>query len=234
MVASRARKGILFSPPLVRAIRAGNKTVTRRMVPAPPTGAAYLLNAEGTALLCYALGTLDKNGQPTPSTVWVPPIPTSADHRRRTVYAAGDVLYLKEAWSIPRAAHHWTQVKPEQVRYSSTEAIPSDYARKHARFMPRSFARTFICVESLVLERTHDITDDEAIREGMTPWTKDGALWKYAPPDLEGTGPLWPWVECPRSARDAFIRYWCGLHGEASWRANPQVQCIRFRVVSDG
>lgn len=146
---------IVFSPPSVRAIRDGTKDVTRRVVdPQPPAGCLYELNGAGTHALCRA----DDGRGAHARSVWVPPTPTSVDHRLPCPYSVGDRLRVLEAWATsPDGA----------VLYSSTDTIPWGLVRHHARAMPPELARTFLEVVSVRVERLHAIDDRDAVREGM-------------------------------------------------------------------
>ena len=46
--------------------------------------------------------------------------------------------------------------------------------------MPKKIARIFLEVIDVRAERLQDITEDEAIKEGIRAYTKDGEVFKYA------------------------------------------------------
>ena len=91
-------------------------------------------------------------------------------------------------------------------------------------------------IVSIRVERLHDITEEDAIREGLAKITKDGGRnWKYGIPDkdgLPGTDDIgWPWIEWEISARDAFKKLWVKINGDDSWKDNPWVWRIEFTVL---
>ena len=116
-----AEHGILFSPPMVRALLADAKTVTRRL--------------------------------------------------EAPVARPGDLLWVKEAWAIADAATEaWRRTPAADVVYGSTDAVPAGWRRRHARFMPKAYARLWLLVEDVRAERLHAIDDADAVREGvLTP-----------------------------------------------------------------
>ncbi len=218
---------LLFSAPMVRAILAGKKTVTRRPVTWRP-GAFTPPQTEPT----------DHPGAPT----WEPLSRHIVQHTHsdgsvcggsicgapviRCPALAGDRLWVRETWTTgyPGTA--------DPYLYRATYEGGFDHRWTPAIHMPRKASRITLDVIDVRVERLHRIDDEEAAREGIRGWSKDGALWKYAPADAEGDGPCWPWVDCPRSAREAFKRLWCEINGESSWAENPWVWRIEFRRAS--
>lgn len=146
-------KGISFGLLLAARVHDGTKTMTRRIIPAE---------------------TLSK---------W-------ADYdidRYLTVvcrYQPGDLLYVREPW----VAHiDYDKLKPSLIsegadieflsdRYEgynlgdSKFCLPDLYRGgryRQARFMPAKFARTFIRITDVRVERLMDITPDDCIAEGI-------------------------------------------------------------------
>ena len=223
---------LMFSAPMVRAILAGKKTVTRRPVtwrpkafPAPQT--------EPT----------DHPGAPT----YEPCGRTTVVHRHqdgttcgapvlRCPALAGDRLWVRETFAaeVPGCEHQGGYSYRADHRDPRGDGPANPMTWTPAIHMPRAASRITLEVVDVRVERLHRIDDEEAAREGIRGWSKDGALWKYAPADAEGDGPCWPWVDCPRSAREAFERLWCEINGEPSWAANPWVWRIEFRRIGGG
>lgn len=157
-----AEHGILFSPPMVRALLADAKTVTRRL--------------EAPAA------------------------------------RPGDLLWVKEAWAIADAATEaWRRTPAADVVYGSTDAVPAGWRRRHARFMPKAYARLWLLVGDVREERLHAIDDADAVREGVLTLPGEGA---------------------PRAR---FAALWDSLHAaDAPWATNPTVFRIAFRRVASG
>jgi hypothetical protein len=118
-------------------------------------------------------------------------------------------------------------------------SAPDPYASWHKRpsiHLPRRRSRITLEVTSIRVERLQAITEADARAEGIHGWSKDRALYKWAPADHEGDGPCWPWVDCPKTAQEAYVRLWDEINGaRAPWASNPWVWVVEFkRLVSGG
>lgn len=146
-------------------------------------------------------------------------------------YGVGQVLWVRETWR-PDASHD-----PEDTLYRADKSDEWERIVGHAvRWrspisMPRNRSRITLRVTSRRVERVQAITEADAIAEGIRAWTKDGALYKYAPADAEGDGPCWPWVDCPRTAVAAFERLWREINGDATWDSSAWVWAVGFERV---
>lgn len=90
---------------------------------------------------------------------------------------------------------------------------------KPSIFMPRALSRITLEVTAIRLERLQDISEDDAIAEGVT---RVCAEYYTVPGVLEVPYP---------SARLAFAWLWQHIHGPGSWERNPQVWVITFKRV---
>jgi hypothetical protein len=203
---------ILFSAPMVRALLAGTKTQTRRLVkPQPPFGCRYLINGANNAALCQSLDN---------PAVWVPITPSSVDHRLPCPYGQpGDRLWVKETH---RFGIGWDKSKPTQIppaasiRYEADGALRGDIQKIEAGkarpslFMRQAFSRLTLNIAEIRLERLQAITEADARAEGVTP------------------------PSCPQvgTARDAYRVLWELLNGPGSWALNPYVWVLTFRRVT--
>lgn len=124
----------------------------------------------------------------------------------------GDVLWVREAWAIADAATEaWRTTPVADVVYSSTAEVPEGWRRRHARFMPKRYARIWLLVEDVREEPLHAIDDADATREGVL--TLDGAAGATTP-------------------RERFAALWDSINGDtAPWASNPRVHRIAFRRV---
>lgn len=101
--------------------------------------------------------------------------------------------------------------------------------------MPRWASRITLEVTGIRVERLQDISEEDAIAEGLSGITKDGKLIKYGIPDQDGlpgtdnTG--WPWRDWQKDPRDAYRRLWESINGRGSWDANPWVWVVEFKRV---
>ena len=218
-----SERPILFSAPMVRALLAGTKTVTRRLfkprhdyfiedrrpffepyvyavpesVPVPcPYGEAgdRLWVKETHAFKCldpleYLYGPLKSlglrkygGGEPEPG----------CNLRVRSTDAM--VVYLAHPTSYMDLPN-W----PGYSTYRSD--TPTKW--RPSIFMPRWASRLTLDVVSVRVERLHEITEEDAAREGVEP-----LLGEY---------------------RLGFEEIWKDINGLESWRANPLVWRVEFK-----
>lgn len=197
---------ILFSAPMVKAILAGTKTVTRRICKVP---AGYVMDErdDGSPWPWYSADVVDD-----PDDAWLP-CPYGA---------AGSRLWVKETWGL-HTYHDETDWERGSVRSRTEDEIRQQYRLAYRAdwgplqegcfwrpsiFMMRWASRITLDVVSVRVERLHEITEEEARAEGVTrPYTD----WTY---------------------RDAFRALWSEINGAESWDANPFVWVISFRRVA--
>lgn len=203
-------RGILFSAPMVLALLAGTKTQTRR--------ALNFQRLSGSHDVAQVISTPDS---------------LAAFVRTCCPYGVpGDRLAVREAWRTGVVFDH----EPPRnipdcapVRYEATEDAlqpgQGQWGRyRHARFMPRWASRILLEVTEVRVERLQDISEEDAIAEGVTrvhrQW--DTSVWTHAP----GSGLHEP------TARDAYRRLWESINGPGSWAANPWVWAVSFKRVT--
>jgi len=172
-----AEKPIVFSGWKVRAIYAGADVTRRLMNPQP----RLLLRSEQ----CSATGNAE-----------VQPV--------QPRYHKGDILYVKEAW---RTFEIYDGLKPSEllgqtptpsISYMERPGNPSIHwgRYRHARFMCKWMSRLWLRVtEEPTPERVRDITEAEAIREGVEPMI-DGLSYTHT---------------------TSFAHVWVTIHGLDSW-----------------
>lgn len=108
--------------------------------------------------------------------------------------------------------------------------------------MPRDAARIFLRVKNVRVERLKNITEEDAIAEGIRTYSKDGKLHKYAvsydwwinycnkhKKFFSGTC----WQEMPKNPLVAFMYLWNSITKKRDidkygWNANPWVWVIEF------
>lgn len=227
-------KPILFSMPMVQGIQT-IKTKTRRVIkPQPPQDWFFQEDIDGEFFWSEHDWDDDMMG-------WFP----SYDSGLAPTYKVGDILWVRETW-LPFVPAH---VIDARYAYKAdmtptSEDIRQKYLRagfpykwRPSIFMPRAAARLFLRVTDVHVERLQDISDADALAEGIRGFTKDGQLFKYAPADHEGAGPIWPWVECPRTPKAAFEKLWNSINakrdgGRYAWGENPWVWVYTFERIS--
>lgn len=214
---------ILFNAPMVRAILAGTKTQTRRVVKithSTPGLAACLKPPVGTPRPRVA-AELCPYGQP------------------------GDRLWVREAHSIfPAHGQHrddglrwgpWgglpTVVSPngKQIAYFREGFDRCDPAGWRPNIhMPRWASRILLDVADVRVERLQDIGEADAIAEGIERGEDffGCPCWKvYGEP--AGSD-----VVFPDDPIGSYASLWTSINGPGSWDANPWVWAIEFRRIA--
>jgi hypothetical protein len=212
----KRERPILFSGPMIRAILAGAKTVTRRVVkPQPPMGCAYLINANGDAALC--VDEESARAGVTASTRFVPPTPRSKDHRLPCPYGRpGYRLWVRETWwECPCGCDQIVyREKFNAGGYPNLPTAPTTW--RPSIFMKRAASRITLEVVSVRVERLHEIDEADAVREGVDA---------VSVADVPRNGTL--------SRRDDFAQLWQKINGKrAPWASNPWVWRVEFGRVT--
>jgi hypothetical protein len=198
---------IIFSGPMVRAILAGRKTVTRRIV---KERAGLLVDVTSDGVPVYRSGAPDDGGEP----IMCP------------YGEAGGRLWVRESWGQADSRadewgyHRGRACKSLPVLYRAdnpTHGADDEFWRPSI-YMPRWACRLVLGVVSVRVERLHDIDEADAAREGVTPF----------PADPEGDC----WTDGKH--RTAFEYLWGSLNRDrAPWASNPFVWRVEFRRTTE-
>jgi hypothetical protein len=204
---------ILFSAPMVRAILAGTKTQTRRVVkPQPDNDPAKhhpiepYTNGRGNwnwVLAATGHGT----GDPFPCPYGQP----------------GDQLWVREAWSTHACfdAIPPRDLTTRSIAYAADGPIKTGKLRP-GMFMPRWASRITLEVTGVRVERLQDISEADARAEGAQAADPcDHARRSCA--DIGCGG--------PQDYRGGYRTLWEQINGAGSWAANPWVWVVSFRVI---
>lgn len=215
---------ILFSTEMVQAILAGRKTMTRRIGKFTfPENREFIYDGTGIDgdLNHYFEEVI--NNEPSEKYISIGKCPYGQ---------VGDVLWVRETFCPPNG--YGTHV---DYMYKADWELPKTNSRhdikwKPAIHMPRAACRIKLRITNIRVERLQDITEQDAIKEGIDRFTKDGVVFKYG---LEG----WHWSQhtgtpfmCYKS-KHAFELLWQSINGEESWNANPWVWVIEFERVQE-
>lgn len=187
---------ILFSAPMVRAILEGRKTQTRRVIKPQPINPVDL-NAfkGGGAFVDKSISGKDplikcpygKAGD----SLWV--------RETHALFGGGSTVIYAANWKEDAVSRGMDNI-PEEVDWKWTPSI----------HMPRLASRITLEITSVRVERLQDISEQDALAEGMT-----------FPEGMEhGSNPV-----------DAFRGLWQSINGPESWDANPWVWVIEFKRV---
>ena len=206
---------IIFSAPIVRAILAGQKTQTRRLLHYHRDwpGAVKLI---GGQLFYYPTDPSAPPMQPCMMSecryepgmrLWV----------RETAYIAPPgfsdepiVNNTTDSESRPRVVGYVASMDEDSIRCAE------DYHVKRSPpiFLPRWASRISLDVNAVRIERLQDISEEDARAEGVTD---DDVCRVYRVP----------------AARDAFAYLWDDINGKrAAWATNPWVAVVTFKRVT--
>ena len=207
---------IIFSGPMVRAILAGRKTQTRRIVnPQPPEYIDELHDGQlrkraPYRLECNETGSILGQG-----------FQDDDDHCYQCRQGvSGDRLWVRERFSIATERHEpdghaWMTYDADGTReeFDGSE-ITMNRIKLGKRYpsihMPRWASRLTLEVVSVRVERVQDISEEDLRAE--LDWSR------IAIPDDSD-----PW--------GVFADLWSVINGPESWNANPWVWVIEFRRV---
>lgn len=218
-----AERPILFSGPLVRAILAGRKTETRRLVTPYPTrqphrsGDARTGHRSHWAWDCKAVRHFI-----------YPEIEPEVMAGNCPLGMPGDMLWVRESWRAPIESE---KTKPSGLVPGSPvmfeadrHVLPAHGAHAFGKgrpsiFMPRWASRISLRVVDVRAERLQEITNDGAIAEGLA------------------RRPMLEQIQCyptGTAERRAFQDLWDQINGKregATWSADPWVWRIKFEVA---
>lgn len=253
-------RGIIFSDWEVRAILAGRKTMFRRAIKPQPSkealGAEPALPGSDVWQFFNRPNRQGKhNGGMLVSTVKCP------------FGTVGDRLYVKETFMVqPSKGCTFGEVmrgSKLSVQYKDGKTVDVDngwhatgpnmhmhgvnYEYSHEYYgrwrspatMPRWASRLKLEIVNVRVERVQDITEQDAIAEGMRAfskeWKRPNPVIKYWPVDpIEEQHPKsldCDWSDMPRSAIVAFASSFNSIHGLDAWDRNDWVRAVTFRKI---
>ena len=191
---------LLFSTPMVQAILDGRKTQTRRIIKLPPPSGTFPANWNYSPYRIPAKGH-ELEHRFTDGIGNLVSIPESKLPNGKP----GDLLWVKETWTK-------TMVQDEEGWFFIYKADGDEWAKPwtSSRFMPKAAARIWLQIEEIRVERLQDITEEDAIAEGIKP--------------LSFT------VGKPHAV--LFFQLWDMINGPGSSDQNPWLWVIKFRVLS--
>jgi hypothetical protein len=211
---------ILFSAPMVRAILAGTKTVTRRIVHERSPHWVVDERDDGTPWLMVARDSV--RGANLHDAAWLP---------ATCPYGApGDRLWVRETHFAEKAhapddypSIHYAADMEERQHDGHSISPPIGKSRHNGPWTPsihmrRAYSRLILEATAVRVERLQDVSDEDAAAEGVEPDTRI---------ILDGTGSTHE-----RHHRMAFARLWDGINGKrASWASNPFVWVVTFKRI---
>lgn len=217
---------IIMSAPMVRALLTGAKSQTRRLVKGLQLGERPECVDQFTGALITTFSPL------TPCDGRIISCPYGS-------FAFRDRLWVRETWLQWDPEDLGVEPQdPATLRFRADGEIPAVRWRS-SMFMPRWASRITLEVIDVRVQRLQEITEADAIAEGLSRITKDdGRTWKYGIPDrdgLPGTDNIgWPWSKWNTDPRQAYATLWSSIHARDpvhSWEANPWVWVVSFRRI---
>ena len=224
---------ILFSGAMVRALLAGRKTQTRRVVKGSPVRVTPFIGRDDKPTNEFGLHFTHEH--------------VINEHVRCPYGAPGDRLWVRETWGA-----HWMydDVPPSEARSSREDLRPTDnrwyradgtdapsnlglpsrgYMQKWrpSIHMPRWASRLTLEVTGVRVERLQEITPTDAIAEGIErgpeprPSSGISAGWRDYLTGKGTSGPV-----------SSFRSLWESINGADSWASNPWVWCVEFKQVT--
>ena len=211
---------IIFSAPMVRALLAGRKTQTRRIIKPQPIAPERWAGTWVDAGRERHAGCMD-------------------GERAIVRFEVGDRLWLREAWAAWMCAPCLPagmggELDQSEVLYKATDngwrAMIADrdqlkalaakredgktgnWVTRSPIHMPRWASRLTLTVTNVRVQRLCEISREDVIAEGITH--RDG----------------YPIEDCWWGWHEPFAQLWDKLHGDGAWSANPLVAALTFTV----
>jgi hypothetical protein len=149
--------------------------------------------------------------------------------------APGDRLWVRETWCYAHPDYHdeaeglrlgdrpVREGAPWWCHYAATDDV-DEPKWKPSIHMPRWASRITLEVTAVRVERLHDITEFEAIAEGVESTAE--FRWRDYMPEREAP------AQTHSSARESFLSLWESINGTESLAANPWVWVVAFKRVT--
>lgn len=207
---------IPFTGAEVRAILAGTKTQTRRIVkpqPKPDGSWDWAWPIVGPGITKGTTVDWRDDSKPTISML------------RQCPYGApGDQLWVRETLRRPAGDASWWYAADNQAVVVAKEDVTAMRVWAHHKsqdhcvsiHMPRWASRITLEITGVRVERLHDISDKDCFAEGLQQAVDNG--------QLGGDG----------SVRGEYRALWESINGKDSWSLNPWVWVIEFQRWTSG
>lgn len=183
---------------------------------------------------------------------------------------AGDLLYIKEPhyvlgywevtkeytkkgapkWKFIRSADHEPRYmgdEPPSFQTSIDRSGQIGWYRRTPLFMPKSYARQWMIIESIGAERLKDISEEDAIQEGVeskkrfhdSPHLASNPVQVFRNYEKSHINTELDYSSVPThgfpffyNAISSFETLINSIHGDSIWKQNPWVWVIKYRALS--
>lgn len=232
---------ILFSGPMVKAIIAGRKTMTRRVV-----------SKNNSACSSALIKDLLLDSPHTYADPWgylhVPHIDGETSHRLYPKWEEENRLWVRETFCFDPG--------DKQPFYRATEEHPDIFPKwKPSIFMSRWASRITLEITAVRVERLQEITEEDAEKEGLKgdpvlTWWQGYREFDYGEGQIAleydqymgDAPPSWmiepkkmmdrPWTRI--SAKQSFCGLWDSINGKKHpWESCPWVWVIEFKRIEN-
>ena len=234
---------------MVRALLAGIKTQTRRVVKPQPTG---FMGASGGQMpdgTPDARIPIDGSGNPAGRVITCPyGVPGDRLRVRETFFAYGrwETRYSKtlqrDEWrfvdmTIETCRSYHYAASGNDLPLSTRHDAAPGWHKRPALFMPRVASRITLEIIATRIERLNDCSEQDAVAEGIgVDATVSGAgreaMRRGANSDKETSGRGAAINAGAPSAISAYRNVWESINGAGSWSLNPWVWVVEFRQLT--
>lgn len=214
-------KPIIFNTEMVKAILIDEKLSTRR--PVKGLNPSWLWSG-------HIMSSTDSKIVGCANWVKTKGAPMYYDNfYKKPPYEIGDIIYIRETWKrFKKAQGQGSSFHVEEfTAYRADKDNPNhkkssewyDGKWKPSIHMPKKYARLFLKVTNVRVERVQDITEEDAKREGVLRIGSDTAWKDYLRNGIR-----------LKYAKDSFMSLWDSIY--SNWDENPWVWVIDFKVVN--
>ena len=219
-----ADKPILFPAPMIRAMLEGRNTQSRSLLtarnatidglPARQMWADIDLEKAILRNQSTLLAFFMEYDAPADIHLFAPHKNGETSHRVRPVVEIGDRLWIREAWRTE--SDDFDDLTPSEMIGEETILYEADGdwslnkstgRPRSSRYMPRAISRMTLIVTDVKIERLQDISEADAIAEGM----------EHHPPGRPATVLYWA--------------LWDRSNKTSTWATNPFVVVVTYDVI---
>lgn len=224
MLSEAVFRPMLFSTPMVRALLDGRKTQTRRICTVQPIDGRDWKHS-------ILVSTTDKDEKKNEGKIHFVlrknefTIEETDDRYFKPVAYVGEIIWVRESFlkhPIPIEGYKY-KADYTDIQLKSISKTPLKW--KSSRFMPKSVCRLFLQVTNIRLEKLWDISETDAISEGIEIIERPKSTPMYKDYNLKGTmigksGPV-----------QSYQSLWSIINGQNSWNENPYVWVYGFKLI---
>jgi hypothetical protein len=154
-------KGLSFSEPMVKSWMEGRKILARRLISG--IDPSFFIRERQSAKSLYLFTKMSPDEQNHNGEIGI-----YSDRWIKPRYLPGETVYIKETWATP--VDDPDTKEPGLISYPASELLLKGHWKiKSPRFMPEWASRSHALIVSVRPERVREITEEDAVREGVTP-----------------------------------------------------------------